>query len=242
MLHAEREVGRARRGAVDETRAPGSTVAPTSSLTVMKWNDVVADDSKYKPSIESIRPFVKYGSSSSDERRAVRCRPSSPPSQSARPAGRLVHRLHQRVGTRATRAGSRSPCSCTAPNPGSRIAGCRCARSTRGAVRTCRDNATSTASTHRRDRAATRRASRSGVELGSGGSQPGGPRRSDARRASQPLRGARRDRRRGGRRAATSAQALARTSSRSPSRIQRNAHVDAVRERGAGSRPRPSRR
>ena len=36
-----------------------------SSLTVMKWNDVVADDSKYRPSIEPMRPFVKYGNSSS---------------------------------------------------------------------------------------------------------------------------------------------------------------------------------
>ena len=41
--------------------APGAV----SSLTVMKWKSVVADDSKYRPSIEPMRPCVKYGSSSS---------------------------------------------------------------------------------------------------------------------------------------------------------------------------------
>ena len=37
-----------------------------SSLTVMKWNGTVADDSKYRPSIEPMRPFVKYGSNSGE--------------------------------------------------------------------------------------------------------------------------------------------------------------------------------
>ena len=43
VLHAEVEVVRATR---TRARAPGSTGAAASSLTVRKWNDVVADDSK----------------------------------------------------------------------------------------------------------------------------------------------------------------------------------------------------
>src|SRR5689334_22495896 len=60
-----------------------------SVATVMKWYGVVVDASKYRPSIDWMRPCVQYGSSISAS--GVPYAPmASPPSHNMRPGGRAL--------------------------------------------------------------------------------------------------------------------------------------------------------